>query len=89
MVGYVRKTLSCLERHQVAFEHMATGISSFSLVVPTAALADCRDVLVQEIQQEVDPDVLDISDGVAMIAVVTEDCFEDSMRAIYKKFFDK
>lgn len=130
MVGYVRKTLSCLEHHQVAFEHMATGISSFSLVVPTAALADCRDVLVQEIQQEVDPDVLDISDGLAMIAVVgsgmidrpgiagklfsavgdiganvrmidqggsqmsivigvTEDCFEDSMRAIYKKFFDK
>ena len=130
MVGYVRKTLSCLEQQHVAFEHMATGISSFSLVVPTAALADCREALVREIRQEVDPDVLEISDGLAMIAVVgggminrpgiagklfsavgdiganvrvidqggsemsivigvTEDCFEDSMRAIYEKFFDK
>ena len=130
MVGYVRKTLSCLERHHVAFEHMATEISSFSLVVPTAALADCREALTGEIRQEVDPDVLEISDGLAMIAVVgcgmidrpgiagklfsavgdiganvrmidqggsqmsivigvAEDCFEDSMRAIYEKFFDK
>lgn len=128
MVGYVRKTLSCLEQHHVAFEHMATGLSSFSLVVSTASLAGCREALVQEIRQAVDPDVLEISDGFAMIAVVgcgmidcpgiagklfsavgdiganirmidqggsqmsivlgvTEDCYEDSMRAIYAKFF--
>ncbi|MDO5546268.1 MAG: aspartate kinase [Eubacteriales bacterium] len=128
MVGYVRKTLSCLERHHVAFEHMATGLSSFSLVVSTASLADCRETLEWEIQQEVDPDALTISDGFAMIAVVgcgmidrpgiagklfsalgdiganvrmidqggsqmsivlgvTEDCYEDSVQAIYDRFF--
>ena len=70
MVGYVRKTLSCLERHHVAFEHMATGMSSFSLVVSTASLAGCREALLQEIRQEVAPDVLEIHDGLAMIAVV-------------------
>lgn len=128
MVGYVRKTLSCLEQRHVAFEHMATGISSFSLVVSTASLSDCRDVLEAEIRQAVDPDTLEISDGLAMIAVVGcgmidrpgisgklfsamgdinanvqiidqggsqmsivigmhENCFEDSMRAIYARFF--
>lgn len=129
MVGYARKTLSCLERHHVAFEHLATGLSSFSLVVPTASLAACRETLLREIRQEVDPDTLEISDGLAMIAVVgsgmidcpgiagklfsavgdiganvrvidqggsqmsivlgvTEDCYEDCMRAIYARFFD-
>ncbi|MDO4483974.1 MAG: aspartate kinase [Clostridia bacterium] len=129
MVGYVRKTLSCLERYSVAFEHMATGLSAFSLVVPTAALESCRDALTQDIRKAVDPDRLEITDGFAMIAVVgfgmmnrpgisgklfsavgdigtnvriidqggspmsivigvEEACFEDSTRAIYKKFFD-
>ena len=70
MVGYVRKTLSCLEHHCVAFEHMATGLSAFSLVVPTVSLQDCRQALEEEIRQAVDPDILEISDGLAMIAVV-------------------
>lgn len=69
-VGYVRQILSCLERHHVAFEHMATGMGSFSLVVPTEALKDCRKMLETEIRHAVAPDGLTILDGLAMIAVV-------------------
>lgn len=69
-VGYVRRVLTCLENHGLAFEHMATGLGSFSLVVSTAALSACRDELEAEIRQAVDPDALRISDGLAMLAVV-------------------
>lgn len=128
MVGYVRRVLSCLEQHQVAFEHMATGLASFSLVVPTAALANCRQELKEDIRRAVAPDTLQITDGLAMLAVVgggmadnhgvvgrlfsavghigvsvrlidmgsrqtsvvigvDEQCFNESMRAIYDQFF--
>lgn len=70
MVGYVRRILSCLERHGVAFEHMATGLGSFCLAVPTASIADCRDELENEIRHAVAPDAIRITDGMAMIAVV-------------------
>lgn len=128
MVGYVRRILSCLEHQGVAFEHMATGLGSFCLVVPTAALNRCRDALAEEIRQAVAPDALRISDGMAMIAVVgcgmidrpgiagrlfsalgdeeinvrvidmgssemnivvgvSEDAYDQSIRAIYRRFF--
>lgn len=70
MVGYVRRILSCLEKHGVAFEHMATGLGSFCLMVPTAALDACREALLEEIRQSCAPDELRVSDGLAMIAVV-------------------
>ncbi len=70
LVGYVRKALSCLEHHHVAFEHMATGLGSFSLVVPTASLEGCREYLEAEIRQTIHPDSIQIIDGLAMIAVV-------------------
>lgn len=70
MVGFVRRVLSCFERHHVAFSHLATGLGSFSLVVPTDALAVCREELLQEIREAVHPDMLRVSGGLAMIAVV-------------------
>ena len=49
---------------------MATGMGSFSLVVSTEALKDCRKMLETEIRHAVAPDGLTILDGLAMIAVV-------------------
>lgn len=69
-VGYCRKILSCLERNGVPFEHLATGIGSVSLVAPTKLLRAHRDSLLQDIRQAVNPDTLQIVDGLAMIAVV-------------------
>ena len=54
----------------MAFEHIATGLGSFSLVVPTAALKGCREELARDIRRAVAPDGLTIIDGLAMIAVV-------------------
>lgn len=70
MVGYVRRILSCLERHGIPFEHLATGLGSVCLVVPSAAMEDCRDQLEREIRRAVQPDSIQIRGGLAMIAVV-------------------
>lgn len=70
MVGYVRRILSCLENHNVPFEHLATGLGSVCLVVPTTAIADCREQLREEITLAVHPDSILIEDNLAMIAVV-------------------
>ena len=70
MVGYVRRILSCLERHGIPFEHLATGLGSVCLVVPSAAMDHCRDQLEREIRQAVQPDSILIRPGLAMIAVV-------------------
>lgn len=70
MVGYVRRILSCLEQLGIPFEHLATGLGSVCLVVPTQALEEHRAQLQEAIFQAIHPDSLVISDGLAMIAVV-------------------
>lgn len=70
MVGYVRRILSCLEKRGISFEHLATGLGSVCLVVPTDALAGCREKLKDEISIAAHPDNIQIEDGLAMIAVV-------------------
>lgn len=70
MVGYVRRILSCLEALEIPFEHLATGLGSVCLVVPTAAIDACREQLEWDITRAVHPDSIQIRDGLAMIAVV-------------------
>lgn len=70
IVGYVRRILSCLEGLQIPFEHLATGLGSVCLVVPTAAIDHCREQLIADITRAVHPDSIQIADGLAMIAVV-------------------
>ena len=70
MVGYVRRILSCLEDFGIPFEHLATGLGSVCLVVPTDALEGHREALRDDISRAIHPDSLVITDGLAMIAVV-------------------
>lgn len=70
MVGYVRRILSCLEKFNISFEHMATGLGSVCLVVPSAAISQCWDDLEYEIRKTVQPDSVTVVRNLAMIAVV-------------------
>lgn len=69
-VGYIRKILSCLEQLHISVTQLATGMGSVSLVVPTEAIAGCRQQLQDKIMIAVHPDDIRIMDGLAMIAVV-------------------
>lgn len=69
-IGFGRKVLGILERFNVPFEHLPSGIDSMGVVVSTASIANCRDRLMKEICDEVNPDSVAINDGLALIAVV-------------------
>ena len=69
-IGFGHKVLGVLSRFNISFEHLPSGIDSVGVVVSTAAIAECRDRLLKEICDDVSPDSVSITDGLALIAVV-------------------
>ncbi|MGN0054953.1 MAG: aspartate kinase [Atopobiaceae bacterium] len=69
-VGTVRKALSVFERYGVSIEHIPTGVDSFAVVVNGADVKDTIYSIVSDIQQEVQPDSINVVDGLALISVV-------------------
>lgn len=69
-VGFGRKVLEVLEDHGIAFEHMPTGIDTISVIVNSTLIENKKDLIQREICQAVNPDLIYIEDGIAMIAVV-------------------
>ena len=69
-IGFGRRVLEVLERLNISFEHLPSGIDSMGVVVSTASIDACRDELMREICKAVSPDSVSITDGLALIAVV-------------------
>ncbi len=69
-IGFGRRVLGVLERFGVPFENLPSGIDSMGVVVSTAAIANCREALKEEICRAVSPDSVSITDGLALVAVV-------------------
>jgi len=69
-VGVLRKMLSVLERHNISIDYAPNGIDNVSVVMPTASIAPCLYTILAEIQQEVQPDTLDVHDQIAVVAAV-------------------
>lgn len=69
-VGFGRKILSVLERCDISFEHLPSGIDTMSIVVKTSELENRREYIINSIVQDVEPDSISIDDGIALIAIV-------------------
>ena len=69
-VGVLRKMLSVLERHNISIDYAPNGIDNVSVVMPTASLAPKLYTILGEIQQEVQPDSLEVHDKIAVVAAV-------------------
>jgi aspartate kinase len=69
-VGYGMKLLGIFARHNIPFEHLPTGIDTMSVVVRTALFDPCRNLIMDEIRDEIGPELLFVEDHLAMIAVV-------------------
>ena len=69
-VGVLRKVLSVLERHNISVGYVPNGIDNVSVVVSTEDIAPYLYTILGEIQQEVEPDTLDVIDQVAVVAAV-------------------
>ena len=69
-IGYGRRVLEVLERHNISFEHLPSGIDTLSLVVRTAELEPVKQQLIADFFDVVSPDAITIYDDLAIIAVV-------------------
>jgi aspartate kinase len=69
-IGIGRRLLSALERQQVSFEHMPTGIDTLSLVVESSYLKGKLEPVLEEIRRECRPDRIDVFENMSLIATV-------------------
>ena len=69
-VGVLRKVLTVLERHSISVDYVPNGIDNVSIVLPTESLGAHLYTILGEIQQDVQPDTLDVHDQIAIVAAV-------------------
>ena len=68
--GFGMKVLKALYDNGISFEHMPSGIDTMSITVDSAKLEPVRDKVLAQIRRDVNPDHLEIEDGIALRAVV-------------------
>lgn len=69
-IGFCRKILEVLEKNDVNFEHLPTGIDGISVVAPTAQLEGKRAKVLNSICRAANPECAYIEDEIALIAIV-------------------
>ena len=69
-VGTLRQILEIFEKHGVCIEYIPSGIDSVSLVVSTEKTAVCIYSIVGDIQKEIKPDSVDLTDNISVVAAV-------------------
>ena len=68
--GFGMKVLKVLFDHGISFEHMPSGIDTMSITVDSSKLDPVREEVLAGIRKAVNPDHLEIEDGIAILAVV-------------------
>jgi len=68
--GFGRKVLEAIERENVSFEHLPSGIDTMCVILSKSEMADRRDRIVERICRAVEPDSIAVEDGLALIAIV-------------------
>lgn len=69
-VGFGRNVLRALEKNNMCFEHMPSGIDTMSVIVSSEALIGKEKSVLDEIVSRCHPDKLEIENNLALIAVV-------------------
>lgn len=68
--GFGRRLLQVLERHDMSFEHLPSGIDTMSVVVNDHELAGKEDDIISDLIESTSPDSISIEKNIALIAVV-------------------
>ncbi|MBR5489986.1 MAG: aspartate kinase, partial [Oscillospiraceae bacterium] len=69
-VGFGVRLLQIFADHGIPFEHCPTGIDTMSAVVSSAAFSGVADAVMADIEQQLQPDHVEVESNLAMIAVV-------------------
>ena len=70
-LGFARKLLKILERHNILLEHLPSGIDTMTVLIdPSGLHAEDVNAVLREIKEELAPNNLEYVEGIALIAVV-------------------
>ena len=69
-LGYLRRILTILEKHNVPVDYVPNGIDNVSVVVSSQAVSSNLYIILGELQKELEPDKLDVQDHIAVVAAV-------------------
>ena len=69
-IGFGKRVLEALEKSEICFEHLPSGIDTMSVIINTKELEGKRDFILSEICRLTVPDSIEIEDNLALIAVV-------------------
>ncbi len=69
-IGFIRKVLEIFEERCISIEHVPTGIDSISVVVALKEVLPFENEIIKEINDAVKPDNIEVSEEMALIAVV-------------------
>lgn len=68
--GFVRRLAGILEDYGLLLEHMPSGIDTLSVVLSGELAAGKLDDILEEIEVQLKPDTIEVSEGIALIATV-------------------
>ncbi len=69
-VGVLYKVLKVLVRHNISVDYVPNGIDNVSVVLPTKAIEKELYTIMAEIQEEAEPDTLEVHHNIAVVAAV-------------------
>ena len=69
-VGAIRKILEQLEKYKLSVEYIPSGIDCVSLVVSAEKAAPCLYQLMGDLQKEIKPDSIHVTENMAIVAAV-------------------
>ncbi|MDD6311231.1 MAG: aspartate kinase [Firmicutes bacterium] len=68
--GFIRRVAGIMEDHDIAIEHIPTGVDTISVVIDNEMLAGQLDDIIEEFKNQLKPDSIEVTDDIAMIATV-------------------
>jgi len=69
-VGFGYRMLRVLDRYNISFEHIPSGIDTMSLVISDAKLKEHLEQVLREIQRDCEPQSIEVYSNMALVATV-------------------
>ncbi len=68
--GYCRRLLSVLERRNIGFEHIPSGVDSISIVIENSDTRETLEDVLKEMRERCNPDSLIVYESLSLISIV-------------------
>ena len=69
-IGFGRKVLEVLEKNNISFEHLPSGIDTMTVYVHQSEFQEREQAIISGIHRAVHPDSIDLESDLALIAIV-------------------